>query len=327
MECITAYYPMRAIDGEDIPKWQSLREQALEEIISLSGQLVFRLDKLGTANPEFDVVGADALTEFRGEYPQNTRNVLRVRVPLDLNRTYYPEANIGWTSLRALNASMASGLLSEKMHDLFMAANIALPGSVGSPNGLMQDQKWVYKNSCYEEYVLQSVMAWVQRTKWPAVQSLAIADVWNWITDLEGYSQGFSTNTVERALCAFSRLSLGFPEGLFWAVMGIEALYDTKAAGVMQQVKERAQALLGPFPASSKKTLEKMYGYRSRLIHGDLNLSPAYIDLECIEDGRYEEYQDAVFMAIAILLVSLQELARRGWSTLRFEVIAAGKEA
>jgi len=63
-----------------------------------------------------------------------------------------------------------------------------------------------------------------------------------------------------------------------------------------------------------------MYGFRSRLIHGDLDFPghPVIFDADKRLAEHDERLRESTALAVAILLATLQELIQRGWSELHF---------
>jgi hypothetical protein len=109
-----------------------------------------------------------------------------------------------------------------------------------------------------------------------------------------------------------------------WAMIGVEAVFAPESAGVLQQLRGGARALLG-YSQPAAKLISSMYEFRSRFVHGDLDFEGAasWKDLLEEEDGPAVERSrkdigDALDMAIAILLASIQELIRRGWLGVQF---------
>jgi hypothetical protein len=107
---------------------------------------------------------------------------------------------------------------------------------------------------------------------------------------------------------------------LLWALVGLEALYVHGKSELAQQVRDKAQAFLGA-QEKFKKAVTKMYDFRSRFVHGDLD----FPGLCLIGDARKtverfdDELRDATAVAVAMLVGTLQEVIRRDWDGLRFD--------
>lgn len=130
---------------------------------------------------------------------------------------------------------------------------------------------------------------------------------------------GISRNRIDRALAAYSHLD-GGPADLFWAMLAIEALFTQTSVAVQQQVVQNTQLLLGNKPGI-KKRLDKMYNFRSRLVHGDLDLPGAFREWDSCREPYAKGYEASLGLAMAIVIATFQELAHRGWNELRFKYV------
>ena len=105
---------------------------------------------------------------------------------------------------------------------------------------------------------------------------------------------------------------------LLWSLVGIEALYTEGQGSLLQQVKEKSQVLLGK-QEQHKKKMSRMYDFRSRFVHGDLDFSgkrPAYENEDHREHNK--ELMETICFAEAILVASLQRLVELDWGGLRY---------
>ena len=114
---------------------------------------------------------------------------------------------------------------------------------------------------------------------------------------------------------------------MLWSLVGIEALYTKGEAGLAEQVKHKSQAFLGRQDAY-KKEIAKMYDFRSRFVHGDLDF-PGYLT-PYESEGAERRYQEGLKasndLATAVLVASIQELIRRDCKGLDFSY-AVGEAA
>ena len=58
---------------------------------------------------------------------------------------------------------------------------------------------------------------------------------------------------------------------LAWVLLGLEALYCTGNVGLREQLVAKSELVLGP-RVENKKAFGAMYDFRSRLLHGDMDL-------------------------------------------------------
>ena len=111
---------------------------------------------------------------------------------------------------------------------------------------------------------------------------------------------------------------------LFWALVGLEALYVHGKAELAQQVREKSQVLLGK-QVTFKKRITQMYDFRSRFLHGDLDFPGLCLVGDARETvARFDsELLEAIAMAVAVLVGTIQEVIRRDWAGLRFDYTVA----
>jgi hypothetical protein len=153
---------------------------------------------------------------------------------------------------------------------------------------------------------------------------------WQWAIKQRGFLDGFSCSPVTRAINAFSHLirqelfqieGYNNPEILFWALIGIEALYAKGKTGFPEQIREKSQVLLG-IQSANKKKIGNMYDFRSRFIHGELDFIAPFLG---VESKSKEDFSDVLSestgLAIAILIATFQALIQRGWSGLQFSYV------
>jgi hypothetical protein len=216
-----------------------------------------------------------------------------------------------------------------EFHSFFMDLYLAL--SIAHPGAIYFWECWQFANESFlrgEHGAMTSfdfARERAEKLKWPEIHTLNMLDAYEWLTKVPGFSDRRGVGPVGRAIAALSYLikmkSKDENElSLVWALLGLEALFGQGNVGLKAQLLEKSEALLGP-RHENKKVFGKMYDFRSRLLHGDVDLlyqhnlhdaDPAY---EKIWDELYECEQ----LATAILLSTLQNLCRRNSYSLEFE--------
>jgi len=219
-------------------------------------------------------------------------------------------------------------VFAEKLYDLALVANLARPGSVEMFDGhVLVDEHRIRSTKPFSSWSFREATRLAEKLGWPKLDDLSVSTVWQWSEPIEGLSVGYSTSPVGRALNALTYLTSldsSQPFSLFWALMGLEALYVQGRGGVMEQLREKVHTLLGA-PEAHKKRFNRIYDLRSRVIHGQLDFSAAYSELGGPEDDRfYKELGEATDLATALLLATLQQLVKRGWRELRFPYLVDG---
>lgn len=156
--------------------------------------------------------------------------------------------------------------------------------------------------------------------QWPALDTLTLDQVLSWIENNDIHLNLISDSSTSRAVMAYSHLfnySLRETESafLFWCMLGIEALYATGSNNILNQIHTKIYLVFGE-PQQFQKKLKKLYEYRSRLIHGDLNFSAKF---HMGFGDQKLEYQDYVGFAASLLICSIKRLISKNLSTYEFE--------
>lgn len=214
-------------------------------------------------------------------------------------------------------------VLKKVIIDLTIACNIARPGTFRIFPGV------IYQNNLFVELTsgmmsdLSLALETARKLEWPLIKDLEVYKVITWLNEGSYLSKGISETRVDRALNAFGHLfendpSKFGPLHIFWAMIGIEALYCDNNVNIMGQVRKKAQLFLGK-QKKYKKTISRMYDYRSRFIHGNMNFPNKYLDYSTPEIEKYHQNSfQSEDIAIAILVASIQELVQRGLHDISF---------
>lgn len=218
----------------------------------------------------------------------------------------------------------------ERIYDLIIAFNLSNPSALEIDGGIItQDGKYLFAIDQMCTIPLQFAVRTATRIGWPYLHQLEFTKVWKWLIKQKGFLNGFSNGTLERSLNAFTHLfkvtddELS-PVHLFWALVGIEALYVKEKNSLLEQVREKSQLFLGK-QKEFKKKISRMYNFRSRFIHGDLDFPNSYVSTRDAVASKYEdELIEATALAIAILVASIQELISRDWKGVEFSLEISG---
>lgn len=210
--------------------------------------------------------------------------------------------------------------LEKRLYDLVIVANIARPGSMGVGEGVIIVEDRFYRQTEQTLSDLQSAVEYSEEIGWPKIERLQLSTVYDWMSSEDWLLDKVGGTPLIRAINAFSHIfghgaEVGAGE-LFYSLIGIEALY-AKGDGIAEQIYQKTQIFLGPIREFRKK-LKAMYNFRSRLVHGQLDF-PAKFDNQVAAEEVEREYFDALCLAEAILVATLQGLVRRGWKSLEFE--------
>lgn len=205
-----------------------------------------------------------------------------------------------------------------------VAMNIARPGVLKLGGGIcLMDDRPVLQTGP----ILHGIdVAFREATErgWPDFLELDPVDTWKWAIRQRGFLDGTSDTPIGRALTAYSNLfgeafSNGEIEELVWSLIGLEALYTRNEGSVLNQIVENC-ALLVPGANEYKKKIKKLYGFRSRLLHGQKNIpnkfnaDHATPEIERIRESHYATR----LLGTAVLVASLQCLVHRKLDLLDF---------
>lgn len=332
-------YPYWVYQGNDtavrFERW--LREagyEALEELENLSGMLEFELGLYGVYRPEivrvpvpeeeYDPDDDYWFYDYDGPETGDGRRYEILTVSVALPGYLHDDYHKDRAKLEGLKA-----LLEKRVYDLMLAVNMARPGALELGQGtiILNDEERREPGHQLGEmgkgHLLQGAWRISRSLGWPEIKILGIRQVWEWANQQEGFSEGFGGGPTGRALNAFARRfgSNGQDDAanLLWALVGIEALYTEGQGSLQQQVNEKSQAFLGEM-TQHKKKINRMYDFRSRFVHGDLDFSGKLVVGDAAEDYQRHnhELRETVIFAEAILVATLQRLVELGWRGVRF---------
>jgi hypothetical protein len=149
---------------------------------------------------------------------------------------------------------------------------------------------------------------------------------------------GVGVGRLGRALSALSHLTTdgnaaGNSIELAWVLLGLEALYTRGNVGLKEQLLGKTEAILGP-RTENKKLFGAVYDFRSRLIHGDVDIPVRFTTFDGVE--KYEKFHaeryDHEALATAVLIATLQWMIKSNLYSLDFyysvkSVLRGGKDA
>ena len=288
-------------DYDASDKMRAALDDLLEEICSVSSQIEYPyLESQMRSKPTFEVVGLTDLfgTEVEEEVASRAsrkHRILRVSVTGSPSSEFESQSEISESDRTGILQLLFRELVLKQIFDLLVIANISRVGS------LMLRDSWVIQDGRplrhskvprVDTWSLRDAVEFADSIGWPVIHTLTFLEVWRWFTKHGFCPGGFSRSRTGRSLNAFSNLldsTKGGPGHLFWALVGIEALYTRGNAGLIQWVKEKTQVLLGQQEAH-KREIGRMYDFRSRFMHGDLDFSGRFPFDESEETvGKYEE--------------------------------------
>jgi len=220
----------------------------------------------------------------------------------------------------------AISVLEMEAHYLLLAANIARPGSLSVVGGysFLNGQPIGETQAFFADDLFAAVQ--VSREKrWPQMPSPSLKETWEWLVASGALVDGVGVGRLGRALSALSQLTLASNLDhssieLAWIMLGLEALYARGNVGLKEQLLAKTEAVLGP-RTENKKLFGAVYDFRSRLIHGDVDIPLRFTTFDGVE--KYEKFQSERYeheaLATAVLIATLQWMIKRNEHRLEFE--------
>jgi hypothetical protein len=205
-----------------------------------------------------------------------------------------------------------------------LAANIARPGLISIFGGEFKaDGHTIVSAPVLQNHLLDQLEV-ARDLGWPKEVRVAYPEALVWVSGVLSAHPFIGGTPVSRALAAFSHIaargdnSTGHLE-LFWAMMGLEALYCDRTEALKRQHIDKAAVVFGPL-SENKKRVRRLYDFRSSLVHGGMSIPYSFTgdyDDTGIDSFHHELYE-AESIAYLLLLASLQFLVRRKRVDLQF---------
>ena len=325
---------------------RALIENTINEICNLSNKIIFPFCILGNQYVKFTII--DSLDEIWDEYGErdsgyfnfrfcSERLFLKIEISEILLIPIYASEDIIQNDIKLFAKS------EKEAHDIefnfkyqlpadefktlinlfIIAVNIAHPGTVSVDEGIITEElnkRILIKTDINDNKFLDTV-DYVKTIKWPHIENLSIDLVWNWLINKRDTLLTISNSKLGRAINAFSHLfnyKLTDEMRLFWSLVGVEALYAQSQSGIQEQIRNKTQVFLGK-QKDFKRIFAKVYNFRSRLVHGDLDFPGLFSE----EYGKkkeefYSDLEEAVNFSSAILIATIQKMVKLSKNDLEF---------
>ena len=221
--------------------------------------------------------------------------------------------------------------LNFEVNNLLLLANILWPGALSVVPGFsFVDGTYHGETSAFAAEEWYRAVSAADKYRWPQFQSLSILDAWSWLASTRCFEDGIARGSVGRALGALSYVA---PEhyqsesslNLAWALLGLEALYCTGNVGLREQLVAKTELVLGA-RSENKKAFGAMYDFRSRLLHGDMDLPLRYSGFDAVPgfEKHFDDLCDYEGIGLAALIATLQVMIKNRWSSLSFRYEVTG---
>jgi len=236
-----------------------------------------------------------------------------------------PITNIPLEERVSSHKDYAAICFAENILWFIVASNIAQPGVLRTRElEVWVGKKLVEKKDKVFGY-LSSVVESAGEKSWPKLETLSILATWQWMRQFIPLSDSLGKSNVERAINAFTHLlSEGQDEGrdlidLMWTMVGLESIYGRGTNDLTFQLVEKAGVFLGKHPGFDKDVKE-MYRFRSLFVHGKAQFPSAFFTSDALPEytRHSSEASDASHLSSALLLATLQQMAKRNLNELNF---------
>jgi len=317
------------VQVQTIMGFTELANEALEELSGLSQEL--QLLSLDPARPAPVSVTLSTGTPNAGSQRTLSRTAagaaaepFQCTVLLEAVISYRLDDFPGRARGSGAVARLIAGYDLEKfVGDLLLASNIANPGAMHprlikcSVGGTVRSTFQLRASDIGFAREEAERIGWPPLTRFPLDQSL------RWLRGIPGFIEGVPRGPLGRAVSSVSQL-LGFDPpatgtALMWALVGLEALYTQGKEGLGQQLFEKAELLLGR-PVAHNRSVRRLYDFRSRFVHGDIDFPLAYSPysndtwMEAVVPAAEHEA-----LATALLIATLQAMLAANRTQLQFK--------
>ncbi|RWD67255.1 HEPN domain-containing protein [Mesorhizobium sp.] len=250
------------------------------------------------------------------------------RGEFDLKRSDESETPYDDDELKSIWISIIPSLLDLDIQTFLLSLSLAFPGGINTiKNVWLVDGRRHHHSSSYVSVINESVDYMVENG-FPPEHRIEPDIAVNWVRSQNGIFFGRSDTPASRALNYFTRLFVRTFRNdeisdLVWSVAALEALLVDAGRSSIGQIKSKLEAL---FKAHERRdwllqSIEQMYSFRSKMIHGNRQIRSAFRDDEEDDTNRHSEEYDSLRFATGMLIILLQRLVRERTAKYEFELI------
>ncbi|MEH8118875.1 HEPN domain-containing protein [Aeromonas allosaccharophila] len=232
--------------------------------------------------------------------------------------------DIDGTLTESEEAFLPKIILEKYLYDVFMIANLASPGSCDFLN-----IEFPRKNGHPEKLFLSSYFFECMYMENIKNQSLPIHQldfdlVMFWYKNVNSTLKTISETNIEKAL--FSTMHIckreNFDETtIVWIFHALEALFGTKVGEGFSNIINRIALLLeldDKQKEKTKKTLRKMYDFRSSLVHGGYKVPHPIrpVDIDNHIENKIMDNHELCESGFNMIISSIQKMISNNWQDL-----------
>jgi hypothetical protein len=233
---------------------------------------------------------------------------------------------------REVSLRRVSHLFKDLIFDLSVTSNIASVGALRFDDGALFCRGHSFPVTSVTSQC-DGLIDYSISNSWPPIRTANLQEVFDWYRSLSGTINGHSDSPASRAACAFSYLF--HPDvarrammDLIWSLAGIEALLGEAD----QSRRLITDKLLLLFPSGQtndaplRKLVRELYDFRSRMLHGNRNISARRIEYSD-DDLTHKKYvleeEEATDFAILLLSQLLLHCYRTGLREIKTNLVLA----
>jgi hypothetical protein len=218
----------------------------------------------------------------------------------------------------------AAEALYKRWVDIAICAHIASPGRLRFDRCLLAIDGKQHQSQDGGVTSFDTAIEDAEKLGWPPIKQMPLLKVWKWLCNIPGFEDCHSKSRLGRAVGAISymiapRYADDDTLAVVWALLGLEALYGDSNVGMRAQLLKKSEAFLGKRLTQTKQ-YGAMYDFRSRLIHGDVDLPFRHNPYDATPDFEKfrNELSNTESLAVALLIASLQTMCQRNLFELNF---------
>ncbi|GAB6109086.1 hypothetical protein [Fusibacter bizertensis] len=160
------------------------------------------------------------------------------------------------------------------------------------------------------------------------IRPISLKKTWIWYCNVVDISSLVTTNNFDRAISGlfnYQRHDSFIQSDIINLFLGAEAFYDLNSRGVKETLKFRAIDFLNIQKDKKffSKGLSDFYDYRSRYVHGDLDII-SYMDILqnfLVDIPEYEKYYSVCQFGVFFILASIQNAIEKDCIALSYREI------
>lgn len=284
---------------EDVPK--SIRKNVkFSDKYNLIKKNIIRIDIEAVVNDDVEIYGYSAVGNEKNEL---TANDVELHAP-----------------------SIILHEATDYLSSILNAALFAKPGAFSAAAPIIASQGVHETHNWFDDSVMgiePMCVKLAMQHRWPPLNNMDLAKAFSWAIELDGFRDAYAVGLFGRALGALRYLAApghGNATRIFWAVLGLEALYGHgRGEGLKEQLLSKSELFLGS-RKEHKKAFGKIYDYRSSFVHGGRDFP--FFNCSKEASAQYEKYMEDDFkmtsLAIAVLISTLQKVAKQNRKSLEF---------